>query len=275
MSRWVCVCAYDGGGFSGWQSQPKGDSVQDAIESRLKVIFKTLIRIHASGRTDAGVHAEGQVFHFDAEWKHGAKALKAALCSQLDRAIQIKSVRRASDEFHSRFSAVGKTYVYHLYLGDADPFERRYVWSLARPLDFGAMRSVAGLLQGTHDFKAFSAQNGDEKETTVRTLRRLEIAVRGKRVRITAESDGFLYKMVRTLVGTLVAVGEGRMKADTVASLLESKARIPLVPTAPAQGLRLVKVHYRNGAIIKGRSKLSLQTKNSLAGSSNDDGDNF
>ena len=248
MSRWICVCAYDGGGFSGWQSQPKGDSVQDAIEARLKVIFKTLIRIHGSGRTDAGVHAEGQVFHFDAEWSHGPKALLAALKSQLDRGIQLKSLARAKDDFHARFSAVGKTYVYHLYLGDADPFDRRFVWSVPRPLDLAAMRRAAALLQGTHDFKAFSAQNGDEKETTIRTLRRLELAVRGKRLRVTAESDGFLYKMVRTLVGTLVAVGEGRMSPATVASLLTTKERIPLVPTAPAHGLRLMKVHYRRRA---------------------------
>lgn len=247
MSRWVCVCAYDGGPFSGWQSQAKKDALQDILEARLQAIFKAPVRIHGSGRTDAGVHAEGQVFHFDADWSHGKEKLKSALSSVLPREIQIRSVRPVSKDFHARFSATGKRYVYHLYLGDPDPFRRRYVWALPRGVDRAKMVAAARRLVGTHDFKAFTAENGEVKETTVRTLRRLDIGGRGKALTVTAEADGFLYKMVRSLVGALVAVGEGRLSADDLTQALETRIRPRLTYSAPAQGLRLVKVLYARG----------------------------
>lgn len=242
--RWQCVCAYDGTAFAGWQSQTGGTAIQDVIEARLATIFKAPVRIHASGRTDAGVHAHGQVFHFDAVWRHGAPKLLAALRSGLPPAIQIKSARKVSADFHARFSATGKRYEYHLRLGDADPFERPYCWSVFRPLDFAAMEAAASALRGRHDFRAFAAENGTERETTVRDLRRLEIVRRGRRVRIIAEADGFLYKMVRSLVGVLVAAGEGRLAPAAVKAILAGGKRTPAVQTAPAQGLFLVKVFY-------------------------------
>ena len=248
MSRWKCVCAYDGSGFSGWQSQPNGDSIQDVLEARLKAIFGGPIRIHSSGRTDAGVHAAAQVFHFDAEWGHPAEKLAAAVRFGLPPAIQIVAVRPAAAKFHARFSAKRKVYCYHLHLGDADPFTRPYSWPVMRPLDLAAMRAAAKALQGRHDFKAFSALNGAENaETadTVRHLRRLELRVRGRQVRVVAEADGFLYKMVRSLVGALVSVGEGKLTVPDVERILASKVRIPAVHTAPPQGLFLQKVHYR------------------------------
>ena len=248
MSRWKCVCAYDGSGFSGWQSQPNGDSIQDVLEARLKAIFGGPIRIHSSGRTDAGVHAAAQVFHFDAEWGHPADKLAAAFRFGLPPAIQIVAVRPAAAKFHARFSAKRKVYCYHLHLGDADPFTRPYSWPVMRPLDLAAMRAAAKALQGRHDFKAFSALNGAENaETadTVRHLRRLELRVRGRQVRVVAEADGFLYKMVRSLVGALVSVGEGKLTVPDVERILASKVRIPAVHTAPPQGLFLQKVHYR------------------------------
>ena len=247
MSRWVVVCAYDGGPFSGWQSQPTGDSIQDAIEQRLAEIFKTAVRIHGSGRTDAGVHALGQVFQFDAEWKHGSDRLRAALAARLPSAIQIKSLKPGKADFHARFSATGKIYTYRIQLGDADPFSRPYVWELHRPLDLAAMRRAAAVLMGTHDFRAFAATNGTEREDTVRTLSRLDLAVKGRSLKITAQSTGFLYKMVRSLVGILVAVGEGSATEADVARLLQAKERKPLVQTAPAKGLFLVKVLYAGG----------------------------
>lgn len=248
MTRWKCVCAYDGGGFAGWQSQAAGDSVQDALERRLAAIVGAPVRIHGSGRTDAGVHASGQVFHFDAAWGHGPEKLAAALRHQLPRAIQIVSVRPAPAAFHARFSATGKVYAYHLHLGDADPFTRPYCWPLPRPLDLAAVRAAAAVLAGRHDFRAFAARNGSEDggdANTVRDLRRLEVAARGRRVRITAEADGFLYKMVRSLVGTLVAAGEGKLAAADVARILAAGRRTPQVHTAPPQGLFLRRVLYR------------------------------
>jgi len=245
VRRWKCTCAYDGTAFAGWQSQKGGAAVQDVIEARLAAIFKVAVRIHGSGRTDAGVHAQGQVFHFDADWRHGAPKLLAALRSGLPATIQIKTAKPVSADFHARFKATGKRYVYHLYLGDADPFTRPYVWSVFRPLDFAAMAAAAAVLRGRHDFRAFSALNGTERETTVRDLRRLDIIRRGRRVRIVAEADGFLYKMVRSLVGTLVAVGEGKLTPAQVRALLSAPQRTPAVQTAPPQGLFLVRVFYR------------------------------
>ncbi len=243
--RWRCVCAYDGGALAGWQSQPGGQAVQDLIEARLAAILGRSVRIHGSGRTDAGVHALGQVFHFDAAWRHGADKLLAALRSGLPASIQVKSARPVRSDFHARFSAKGKRYEYRLHLGDADPFERPYSWSVFRPLDFAAMTAAAAVLRGRHDFRAFAAENGTERESTVRDLRRLDIRRRGCRVRIVAEADGFLYKMVRSLVGVLVAVGEGRLTVTEVKALLAGGKRTPAVQTAPPQGLFLVKVFYR------------------------------
>ncbi len=244
-TRWKCMCAYDGGPFAGWQSQAGGISIQDVIEARLTQIFGTPRRIHGSGRTDAGVHARAQVFHFEAEWRHGAERLLAAMRSELSPAIQMISVRQVAPAFHARFSATGKIYTYYLHLGDADPFTRPYCWPVFRELDFVAMEAAAAALRGTHDFKAFSAFNGTEREDNVRDLRRLEIARRGAKVRITAEANGFLYKMVRSLAGALVAAGEGRMPAEAVRAILAAKVRTNAVRTAPPQGLFLEKVLYR------------------------------
>jgi tRNA pseudouridine38-40 synthase len=243
--RWKCVCAYDGTAFAGWQSQQGGGAIQDVIEERLRQIFGTLIRTHASGRTDAGVHAHGQVFHFDVAWRHGKEKLKAALCVGLPQTIQIKSVDAAKGDFHARFSATGKIYKYHLYLGDADPFLRPFVWSVMKDLDLEAMKRACAVLQGKHDFRALSALNGPPKDDTVRDLRRFEFSRRGRTVCFHAEADGFMYKMVRSLVGAVVAVGEGKLSAEKLKEILVSRQRTPHIQTAPAQGLFLFKVLYR------------------------------
>ena len=130
--RWKCICAYDGTTFAGWQSQTGGNAIQDVIEKRLARILGAPVRIQSSGRTD-GVHALGQVFHFDADWRHGPEKLVAALRAGLPPAIQIKSARAVPPEFHARFSATGKTYIYFLYLGEADPFTRPVCWPIFRP----------------------------------------------------------------------------------------------------------------------------------------------
>jgi tRNA pseudouridine38-40 synthase len=242
--RWKCVCAYDGRDFSGWQSQTGGRAIQDVIEARLAAMLGAPLRIHGSGRTDAGVHARGQVFHFDAEWRHGAAKLLAALRSGLPATIQIVSVRAVPATFHARFSATGKRYVYHVHLGDADPFARPYCWPIFRPLDLGLMRAAAAELCGTHDFRAVTAETGAERESTVRIVRRLDVERRGRSVRIVAEADGFLYKMVRSLAGLIVMAGEGRLSPAEVAAILAAGKRTPAVQTAPPQGLFLEKVFY-------------------------------
>ena len=246
LQRWKCLCAYDGGDFNGWQSQTTGLALQDVIERKLCQLFEVKgLRIHGSGRTDAGVHAHGQVFHFDGEWRHGPEKLLAALRTGLPRSIQIKSAEPVDSTFHARFDALGKTYCYHLYLGDADPFERPYSWSIFRPLDLGLMEEAAVMLRGKHDFRAFCAVNGTEREDTTRDLRRLEIHAEGPRIRITAEADGFLYKMVRSLVGALVSVGEGKLAPEKMRELLLSAKRTAAVHTSPPQGLFLMNVEYK------------------------------
>lgn len=243
-TRWRCVCAYDGGEFSGWQSQPDGRAVQDVIERRLQDVFQRQIRIHGSGRTDAGVHAHGQVFHFDAEWPHGADKLRVALQSRLPSALLLKQIRAAAPDFHSRFDARGKVYRYQLFLGEADPFHTRYCWSMARELDWEAIELALPRLRGKHDFRAFSAENGTERESTFRELRRADCVRRGRNVRFTFEADGFMFKMARSLVGTLVNIGVGKTNAAEISALLRSGKRTPVVQTAPPEGLFLVKVLY-------------------------------
>ena len=244
LQRWKCTCAYDGTGFAGWQSQVRADGVQDVIEARLAQIFGRPVRIHGSGRTDSGVHALGQVFHFDAEWRHGVDKLLAAFRNGLPPAIQVKSVRGVARDFHARFQATGKRYVYHLQLGDADPFTRPYCWMVYRTLDLRTMQAAAAMLRGRHDFRAFTALNGTDRGDTVRDLRRLDVVRRGRSVRITVEAEGFLYKMVRSLVGVLVSVGEGKLTPAQVRTILASRERTARVLTAPPQGLFLVKVAY-------------------------------
>jgi len=244
--RWKCVCAYDGTAFAGWQSQAvgRGLAIQDVIEARLEAILGQPTRIAGSGRTDAGVHALGQVFHFDAAWPHGEAKLLLALCTGLPPTIQIKRAQPVRPEFHARFDARGKRYEYRVHLGDADPFLRPYCWTVFRTLDVDAMRNAAAKLIGRHDFRAFTALNGPAREDTVRTLHRLDVLQRGRRLRIVCEGDGFLYKMVRSLAGALVSVGEGKLSAEDLACILASRRRTAAVQTAPAKGLFLVKVIY-------------------------------
>lgn len=243
-TRWKCVCAYDGTSFAGWQSQVGGLALQDVIEARVAQIFKTPLRIHGSGRTDAGVHALGQVFHFDAAWRHDPEKLLAAFRVGLPPGIQIKSIRRAPATFHARFTAKGKRYVYHVHLGDADPFTRPYCWPVFRPLDLAAMEAAAAELRGEHDFRSFTAVNGPEREDTVRDLRRLDVRRRGRMITITAEAKGFMYKMVRSLAGVLVSAGEGKLSPHQVRDILRARRRTAIVQTAPPQGLFLVRVFY-------------------------------
>jgi tRNA pseudouridine38-40 synthase len=242
--RWRCTCAYDGTDFLGWQSQKGGGTVQDFLEKRLAQIFQKPIRVHGSGRTDSGVHARAQVFHFEADWAHPVAHLQRALRSGLPRGLVVNSVRRAAPDFHARYSARGKRYRYKLYLGHAGPFESRWCWSFGdRALDIEKMRATAKKLLGKHDFTAFSGQY-EEGENPVKDLRRLDILKKGRRVEFVVEASGFLYKMARGLVGALVAVGLGKITPEEVTQLLQTKKRIQAIATAPAIGLCLEKVYY-------------------------------
>jgi tRNA pseudouridine38-40 synthase len=242
--RWRAHCAYFGAAFSGWQSQPDGKAVQDVLERALARILERPVRVHGSSRTDAGVSARGQVFHFDAPWRHGSGKLLKALRGVLPRAVFVYHLSEAASGFHARYSACGKRYEYLLVRGAADPFEQNRVWEVRPRLDLVAMQLAAQQLTGRHDFRAFSAESEAGPEDTVKTLWRLDCSAYGRRVRIDVEGSGFLYKMVRSLAGFLVRVGEGKLPPDSATRILASKLRTAEVETAPADGLCLRRVYY-------------------------------
>ena len=237
--------AYLGTFFEGWQLQadrPGGDrvrTVQGVLEDSLKGVLGAEIRIHGSGRTDSGVHADAQVAHFDVP--EGApllpsKNLSRALNSKLPEDVRVLSVSEANPDFHARHSATGKVYVYRLRRGDTLHPHRGLVEALAgEPLDVGAMRAAAATLVGRRDFAPFSL-TGSDPGTTVRTLARLDVEERGSLLVITAAGDGFLRGMVRRLVGTLRDAGRGRIRPEEALSKPG--------PTAEARGLTLERVLY-------------------------------
>ena len=244
--RWKCVCAYDGTGFDGWQRQPGGGAVQNTIEAALGQILDRPVQIHGSGRTDAGAHARGQCFHFDADWPHRPSKLVRAIHANTPTSLQIRSLRSAPADFHARHRAIGKRYVYRFYLGRADPLRERYLWACPPvPLDLAAMRDAAARLTGTHDFTAFGASHGKDRDPEpVKTVRRLTLTKRGHHITLVTEGSGYLYRMVRSFAGALYSVGRGKLAPDDISRILRSRQRTHRVITAPAKGLCLEKVFY-------------------------------
>ena len=242
--RWMCTCSYDGTHYAGWQTQDGHVSVQQVIEEALEQILKAPVRIQGSGRTDAGVHALEQVFHFDFGWQHGGERLTRALSTKLPKSIRVESAKRVDDSFHARFSAVSKRYHYRLFLGDADPFRWPFCWSVSDKLDLGLIRRGMDQLLGRRDFAAFASNRGIDYESTVRELRAAELSQSDEYVFLTFEADGFMYKMARSLTGCLVNIGLERMSLDDLSRVLENAERTPLVQAAPARGLFLEKVFY-------------------------------
>ena len=245
--RWRCLCSYDGTNYRGWQKQPKGQSVQGCIEQALQQTFTKKIKTIGAGRTDAGVHALGQVFHFDAAWRHGSDKLLKALRVRLPEDILPLELVEIPSSFHALCSARGKYYVYRAVEGYALPMEMRYVHSLNnRTLNVASMRKGAYHLVGRHDFSSFAASRGrGEVESPIKELWRLEVVRSGKCIKIKALGGGFLYKMVRSIAGALFDVGIGKLEPDDIRDLLESRKRTRIVKTAPARGLCLEKVYYR------------------------------
>lgn len=245
------VIAYDGGSFAGWQVQRTGIGVQQRIEEALGKLFQGVDRIHGSSRTDTGVHARGMVAHVDIpvpELVMTPRKLVLAVNAHLPKEIRVMRAARVPATFHARFDASGKEYRYHVWNHPAhDPLSIGYTWHVTRPLDLSRMKKAAALLVGTHDFKAFSAQAGYLVRSTVRTLTRCQVHRTGSLVVFRIEGDGFLYKMCRGLVGTIVQAGLGKFDPEEVTEMLRSKDRRMAGMTAPAHGLVLWRVHYRAG----------------------------
>ena len=227
--------------------QKTGIGVQQRVEEALQKLFPGAGRLHGSSRTDTGVHALGMVAHVEIprqEFRMPLRKLALAINSFLPEDIRVLTASRAPAKFHARFDAKGKVYRYHLDLGEGDPFVQAYCWILNRKPDWKAVRAAAKVLEGKHDFWAFSGENDRTYETTVRTLRRLAIKRVGRKVSFTFEADGFLYKMVRSLTGALVNVGLGKLTSAEIAAMLKNRKRIATVVTAPPDGLFLVRVVY-------------------------------
>ena len=246
--RYRMTVAYDGTDFSGWQAQPNKPTVQGALEAALKQLTGETIRVHSCGRTDTGVHARAQVAHFDLKRPWETWRLQKGLNALLPDAVRVPELRLARPTFHARYDAHGKEYRFTAWNAPVmSPLHRLQAVHIRAPLDVAAMRRAAALLEGTHDFAAFSANPHREIGGTVRTLWRLAVRKQGALVTISATGDGFLYKMVRSLAGHLLRVGLGAVPAEETPALLASKTRTARVETAAAHGLCLWKIFY--GAI--------------------------
>jgi len=238
---------YDGSGFVGWQVQPNGRSVQEEVEKGIGRLCGAAVRITGAGRTDAGVHARGQVASFKAPRHLPLRAWTAGLNALLPADVACIRAEAAPEGFDARRWARGKRYVYAiLQTAVRSPLDRGRAWEIRRPLDLDAMRRAAPALLGVHDFSALRAADCPAR-TAVREMRRLELRQSGSRVDLVVEATAFLKHMVRNIVGTLVEVGHGRRDPDSLPALLAGRDRALAGPTAPAHGLCLEEVFYLPG----------------------------
>ena len=238
------IVQYDGTDYAGFQVQPDVPTIQGALEEALARLLKHDVRIRAASRTDAGVHAIGQVVTVQTNAAIPAQSVADALDDALPEAITVPAGAEVAAEFHPQYDAVAKLYSYRiLNRREASPFIGRYAWHVRRPLDVEAMAAAAEMLLGRHDFSAFEA-SGSRVADKVRTLERLDCERHGEVVEVWARADGFLYMMVRNIVGTLAEVGLGRMSPDAFGDVLASRDRANAGPTAATHGLCLVRVDY-------------------------------
>lgn len=247
MPRFRIDVEYDGGAYAGWQRQAGQHSVQAAIETAIAAFCGERVSLRGAGRTDAGVHALGQVAHFDLarDWK--AETVRNALNAHLAQAGETVSILQAAvvaDDFDARFSATARHYLYRILNRRAPPaLARGRVWHVPKRLDAGAMHAAAQRLTGRHDFTTFRSVQCQAK-SPVKTLDRLDVTRCGDEIEIRASARSFLHNQVRSLVGTLKKVGEGAWDAEDVTAALEARDRAACGPVAPAHGLYLVRVDY-------------------------------
>jgi tRNA pseudouridine38-40 synthase len=242
MKNYKIVLAYDGTDFHGWQRQPDRRTVQSVLEEAVRKVTQKKIVVHGAGRTDAGVHALGQAAGFRGAFKLPDDVLLRALNAVLPADVRIFSLEEAPAGFHARKSARSKVYRYRIvHAPQASPIDRRCVLHWPYPLDLRAMRRAARMFVRTDDFTAFSS---NRERSPVRTVTRSEIRRTGPEIIYTIEAEGFLRYMVRTIVGTLIEVGRGRIAPEQVEEIFHSKDRSLAGPTAAAKGLTLVRVDY-------------------------------
>ena len=244
MRNYKILIQYDGTNYHGWQVQPNGHTIQGELTRVLSLLNKNPVTVHGAGRTDAGVHAEGQVANFLLERQFQPEQLRDAMNGNLDRDIRIVGVELAAPDFHARFSAKEKTYRYRIFTGTViSPFEYRFVLHQRGRLNVQAMRDAATPLIGTHDFSSFTVADS-EVEHHIRTVKRVELQEDGDEIRAFVTADGFLRYMVRNIVGTLVEVGRGYRQADEMGDILLCGDRKRAGVTAKPHGLTLLKIDY-------------------------------
>jgi tRNA pseudouridine38-40 synthase len=246
MSRRLkLIVAYDGAPFAGWQSQSHGNTVQDQLERALERVTGKRVRVHGAGRTDAGVHALAQCAHVDVPKYLRADRWTDALNASLPSSIRVFRCRYVSKDFHARLSAKGKIYRYRIWTGRVLlPFEYRRAWHIAGALDLNILKTAAKQFAGTHDFSGFAASRGKPEHSTVRTINSVRVGQKGACITIEFDGDGFLYKMVRLMVGALVKCALGKMPIQDVTARLSSGQTAAGRFAAPAEGLVLVRVRY-------------------------------
>ena len=245
--RFFMSFSYDGTNFNGYQKQPRKRTVQKEIEDVLKEINSNKkVTIYSSGRTDAGVHALNQKAHFDLDIKITPDRLIRGMNSLLPSDIYVKKIENVDDNFHARFNAIGKEYIYKINMGEYDPIERDYVYQYCKKLDVSAMERGLKYLEGTHDFKSF-VKSDEGIDDYVRTISQTLLARDSKDINklvITFVGTGFLRYMVRNMVGLLIEIGEGKRRPEDIISIFDSKNRRAAGKTAPACGLYLRNVFY-------------------------------
>ncbi|SHO63576.1 tRNA pseudouridine38-40 synthase [Pseudoxanthobacter soli DSM 19599] len=245
MPRYKLTIEYDGGPFVGWQRQGFGASVQGELEAAITRFSGETVTVSGAGRTDAGVHAEGQVAHIDLSRPWRTDTVRDAINAHLrPQPISVLAAEAVDDAFDARFSAVKRHYRYRI-LNRRPPaaLDRGHIWRVPKPLDAAAMAAAAGVLVGRHDFTTFRAAECQAK-SPVRTLERLVVIADGERIAVEASARSFLHNQVRSMVGSLVQVGEGKWTADDLAAALEARDRTRCGPVAPPDGLSLIRVDY-------------------------------
>ena len=249
----LLTIAYDGSSFNGWQRQPDLRTVQGEVEKALEILTGETFSLNGTSRTDRGVHAYGQTASFRGDIKVPVANLKDALNnilgtgrkSMVPSDIFIKDAREVPLDFHARFNAVAKTYIYKIRIGkEPDIFKRNYFYEVRYPLDLKLMKEGALILMGTHDFKAFQSAGGEEKESTVRTVYTMDMRRIREGMAFHITGDGFLYNQVRIMMGTLVEVGLKKISPENLKEIRDGKDRAKAGHKAPSEGLYLAKVHF-------------------------------
>ncbi len=244
MRNFRLTLSYDGSDFSGWQTQPGFRTVQETLEDSIAKLTGEKVHANASGRTDAGVHAVGQVVNFFSATEHTTDVLLRAVNAHLPPDVVVRSVEEVPQAFDANHDALRKLYRYVIHDGPVpDPFLRRYCFHTRHRLDAEAMRRAAQPLRGRHDFRSFESE-WPNRMSSVRTITHLGLSRLGDWLWLDVEADGFLYNMVRAIAGTLVNVGRGHWPLEQVARILQAQDRREAGPTAPAQGLFLMRVTY-------------------------------